>query len=265
MATINGVSLYYERHGESGEPLVFVHGYTGDITDWRLQIAAFSSDYRILVMDLPGHGRSEAPADRGAYTVGAMTADIEALVEEAGFQRYHLVGHSMGGAIAQEMALHSPERVASLTLEDTTFKFTLPSNDALFQLRAQRLQVALTQGMATAAALPLPFVPPHMPAERLKEVSARMARLSIDAFVGAAQGLVEWEGTAERASSIVAPTLVIYGDLDAPVLVAASRRLVELIPNASLEVIPEAEHSPQWERPELYNRALRRHLEANSF
>ena len=87
--------------------------------------------------------------------------------------------------------------------------------------------------------------------------------MSLDAFVGAARALVAWEGTAERARFIQAPTLIIYGDLDAPALIEGSRRLAELIPNATVEVIPEASHSPQWERPELFNRALRRHLEAN--
>ena len=70
-AAVNGVTLYYERHGDIGDPLVFVHGYTGDITDWRLQIAEFSRDFRILVMDLRGHGRSEAPSDGACYTVAA--------------------------------------------------------------------------------------------------------------------------------------------------------------------------------------------------
>jgi len=262
-ATVNSVRLYYERHGDSGDPLVFVHGYTGDITDWRLQIAEFARDYRVLVMDLRGHGRSEAPVDRHAYTIALMTADIEALIDEAGFARYHLAGHSMGGAIVQEIALRSPQRLLSLTLEDTALKFDLPANDEMFEFRAKRLHLARTEGMAAAAALDLPWTPPHMPPERLREVDERLARMSADAFIGAAHGLVDWEGAAERATSITTPTLVIWGDLDAPALVEASRRLAELLPNASLEVIPEASHSPQWERPELFNRALRRHLEAN--
>jgi 3-oxoadipate enol-lactonase len=262
-ASVNGLRLYYERHGGSGEPLVFVHGYTGDITDWRLQIPEFSRDYRLLVMDLRGHGRSEAPADRSAYNVELMTADVEGLIDEVGFDRYHLLGHSMGGAIVQEIALRSPERLLSLTLEDTAPKFNLPTDDVMIEFRTKRLHLAQTEGMAAAAKLQLPWTPPHMPPERLQEVNERLARMSADAFIGAARSLVDWPGTAERASSIATPTLVIYGDLDAPALVEASRRLVELIPNSSLVVIPESAHSPQWERPELFNRALRQHLEAH--
>ena len=250
-------------HGERGEPLVFVHGYTGDITDWRLQIAEFSPAYRVLVMDLRGHGRSEAPSERSSYDVLLMSTDVEELIERAGFARCHLVGHSLGGAIAQEIALRSRRKLLSLTLVDTTSKFDLPANDVAFQYRAQRLRIARSEGMAAAAALPPPFVPPHLPPERLKETDERLARMSLDAFVGAARALVTWEGTAERARDIQAPTLIIYGDLDAPALIEGSRRLAELIPKTSVEVIAEAAHSPQWERPELFNRALRRHLEAN--
>ncbi|HUS81808.1 MAG TPA: alpha/beta hydrolase [Dehalococcoidia bacterium] len=262
-AAVNGIKLYYERHGDSGEPLVFVHGYTGDVTDWRPQTGEFAPDYQILIMDLRGHGRSEAPPDRQSYTVALMTADVEKLTDHVGFGRYHLVGHSMGGGVAQEIALDQPEKLLSLTLEDTAPKFELPANDAMFEFRAKRMQLAQTEGMAAAATLELPWTPPHMPPERLQEVNERLARMSADAFIGAAQGLIDWQGTAGRLASILTPTLVIYGDLDAPALVNASSLLAERIPNASLEVVPETAHSPQWERPDLFNRALRRHLEAN--
>ncbi|MGA2285731.1 MAG: alpha/beta hydrolase [Dehalococcoidia bacterium] len=262
-AAVNGVRLYYERHGDSGEPLVFVHGYTGDISDWRLQMAEFAGDYRALAMDLRGHGKSEAPVDRQLYTVELMTRDVEELVDIARFERFHLVGHSMGGAIAQEMALSWPERLLSLTLVDTALKFSVPADDPSFQVRAQRLQAALNDGMAAAAALTSADAPPHMPPERIEETNQRLARMSLDAFVGAVQGLFGWEGSENRLPQIRTPTLIIYGELDGPSLVKSSLKMAKLIPNAKLEPIPEASHSPQWERPELFNAALRRHLEAN--
>jgi pimeloyl-ACP methyl ester carboxylesterase len=66
-STADGTRLYYERHGDRGEPLVLVHGATGDVTDWRFQIAEFAPTHRVLVMDHRGHGRSDAPSDRAAY------------------------------------------------------------------------------------------------------------------------------------------------------------------------------------------------------
>jgi pimeloyl-ACP methyl ester carboxylesterase len=103
-----------------------------------------------------------------------------------------------------------------------------------------------------------------MPAERIEETRDRLSRMSPDGFIGAWQGLVEWQGTRTRAAGISTPTLIIYGDMDAPALIDGSVKLAKLIPNAKVEIIPECGHSPQWERPELFNQALRRHLEANA-
>jgi len=264
-AIVNGVRLYYELHGDSGEPLVLVHGYTGDVTDWRHQLPEFSRTHRVLAMDLRGHGRSEAPSDRSSYTVAQMASDVEALIDQVGFGRYHLLGHSMGGAIVQEIALRSPQRLLSLTLEDTSFRFGMMADPAVEEWWKTRMALAEAGKMAELAELPPPIPPPpHMPAERLEETKVRLSKMSPDAFIGAWRGLVDWQGTKTRASAISTPTLIIYGDLDTPALVDASKKLVEIIPNARIEVIPEAAHSPQQERPELFNRALRHHLEANA-
>jgi pimeloyl-ACP methyl ester carboxylesterase len=261
-ARINGIDIYFERHGEAGEPLVFIHGYTGDISDWRFQIQAFAPTNRVLVLDNRGHGRSEAPRDRSAYAVAQMALDVEALAIEVGFERYHLVGHSMGGAIAQEIALASPGRLLSLTLEDTAYTFDLSRNEMITKLAAIRRKIAEQQGMAAVAAIPSPFpLPPHMPQERESETRERMAHMSVDGYIGAQEGLNAWPGTAGRLASIRTPTLVIYGELDFFLLIQAAKQMAKRIPGAVLESIPEAGHSPQYERPELFNAAFRRHLD----
>ncbi len=261
-AAVNGVNLYYELHGESGEPLVLVHGYTGDITDWRHQIPEFSRTHRLLVVDERGHGRSEAPGDRSVYTIPEMAQDVEALAEEVGLERFHLLGHSMGGGVVQEIALRSPQKLLSLTLHDTAYRFDLSADPDSAAWWARRLHLAETQGMAAVAdeEPPLP-PPPHMPAERLAETKERLSRMSVDAFIGSWDGLIGWEGTEDRAQGIETHTLIIYGDLDMPALIEGSLKLVQLIPGAVVQVIPETGHSPQWERPALFNAALRLFLE----
>ena len=257
-ATVNGVRLNYQMHGESGETLVFVHGYTGDITDWRHQLPAFSQSFRVLIVDNRGHGQSEAPADRSAYTIEHLAGDVEALVDGLGIERYHLLGHSMGGAAVQEIALRSADRLLSLTLHDTTDDFSAAtSNPAITAFRDFRFKLAESDGMEAVANASSPFPPPpHMPAERLEETRVRMSKMSTDAFIGAWNGLEQWKGARDRAARIKAQTLVIYGDLDAEFLVKGSQRLAATIPDAELSVIPETAHQPQWERPQLYNAAL---------
>jgi len=260
---VNGISIYFERHGDAGEPLVLVHGYTGDITDWRHQVAEFAATHRVLVLDHRGHGKSDAPEDPDAYTVPIMAADVEAVASHAGFERFHLVGHSMGGAVSQELALGNPGRLMSLTLHDTGPSFDLSRNEAIASLFDQRLKIAREQGMAALANMPSMPKPPHWPAERTEEERERMSRMSYHGFSGAWRALGAWAGTRERAHRIVASTMVIYGDLDHG-LIEGSRWLASNIPGAVEEVVPEAAHSPQYERPDLFNAALRRHLQRNA-
>jgi pimeloyl-ACP methyl ester carboxylesterase len=194
-----------------------------------------------------------------------MSRDAEALVEHVGFERYHLVGHSMGGSMAQEIALRSPEKLLSLTLQDTGFHFDADKSQALIKWNRARNKIADEQGMAALAAMPSPFpTPPFMPEGREAETRARLARMSPDGFIGAGDGLSTWPGTRDRLAQIATPTLVIYGDLDAPVLVKAGEHMAKFIPGAVHEIIPQAAHCPQEERPDLFNAALRGHLERNA-
>lgn len=262
-ATVNGQTLHYERQGDAGEPLVLVHGYSGDIADWRYQIEEFRSTHRVLALDHRGHGKSHAPADRDRYTIAEMVADVLGLVAEMGFERYHLVGHSMGGAISQEIALAHAETLLSLTLEDTGVGFTPGIGGIIEQWNKARHAMAEERGMAAVAELKLPFKPPpHQTEKRQAYERQRLAAMSVDAFIGASQGLSAWAGTKERARDIKTPTLVVCGELDP--LLKAAHFLGREIPGAELVIIPEAGHSPQFERPELFNAALRRHLERNS-
>lgn len=251
--------MYYELHGTNGPAVVLIHGYTGDVSDWRHQIADFARDHRVLAMDHRGHGRSTAPADRASYTIERMAEDVTAAIDAAGFERFHLVGHSMGGMVAQEIAIARPERLLSLVLEDTGAEFPVARIEGVRKLFDARLRMAEEQGMAALAALPPPPLPPHHPPERAVEERERLAKMSVDGFAGAWDALCNWRGATTRADRITASTLVLYGELDG-VLVAASRSLAESLPNAELVAIPEAGHSPQFERPALFNAALRRHF-----
>jgi pimeloyl-ACP methyl ester carboxylesterase len=188
-ASIDGFAMYHELHGTRGEPLVLVHGYTGDVTDWEHQIAGFAASHRVLVMDHRGHGRSGAPPDRGSYTIERMADDVEALAARVGFGPYHLVGHSMGGMVAQEIALRSPERLLSLTLEDTMADFEIGRSPLVREIFDTRLRLAEAQGMAAVAQLPAPPRPPHHPRERFAQEQARLARMAVDGFAGAFQAL----------------------------------------------------------------------------
>lgn len=231
----DGVRLHYELHGSEGEPLVLVHGFTGDITDWQHQIPEFSRTHRLLVADNRGHGHSDAPADASSITIERMADDIEALASHVGFERYHLLGHSMGGAIAQEIALRSPAKLLSLILEDTSCRFA-------------------------GHKLESPQPPRPLPPERQRQVFERMSRMKPETLLAGWQALMSWQGTEQRAPRIGTNTLIIYGTHDAPALIDGCRQLARLIPASKLVIVEEAAHCPQEERPEEFNAVLRRFL-----
>jgi pimeloyl-ACP methyl ester carboxylesterase len=151
-ALANGIQIHYERQGDSGEPLVLVHGYTGDMTDWQDQAREFSRDYSVITLDLRGHGNSEAP-ERSNYSIEIMARDVESLVDILGLEKYHLVGHSLGGCIVQEVALSTPKRLLSLTLEDTGPLGAAPADTEMEKFNALQIELAETKGMGAVVEL----------------------------------------------------------------------------------------------------------------
>jgi 3-oxoadipate enol-lactonase len=262
--TISGFSMNYQIHGpESGEPLVLVHGYTGDIGDFFDQIDEFSKTHRVLVMDHRGHGDSEGPADTESYTILQMADDVEALVDHVGFGRYHLVGHSMGGGVAQEIALRSSERLISLTLFGTGADFRIGSVPAVVAWMEARNKMAVEQGMAAVAAMAQTFPdPPHMPAGRRDYEKARTLRMSPHGLAGGWNALVTWPGTTDRIKQVTTPSLLIAGALEPAV--KSMQYLHTQIAGSTMLVVPEAGHCPEFERPEIFNQALREHLARNA-
>ena len=115
-ASVDGVEIYWESHGE-GPAIVLIHGWTCDTTVWADQVAGFSDDYRVIALDLPGHGQSGAPANE-AFTTALYSDAIEAVLVEAGVERAVLVGHSMGVPVIANYARAYPDRVAALVSVD---------------------------------------------------------------------------------------------------------------------------------------------------
>src|SRR5205085_7194790 len=115
---VNDVELFYQEIGPAlADPLLLIMGWGGDHTAWAFQIPAFSAEFRVIAFDNRGAGQSDAPDV--PYTIGAMADDAIALLDRLRVARAHVCGASMGGMIAQEIALRRPDRVLSLGLHCT--------------------------------------------------------------------------------------------------------------------------------------------------
>ena len=127
-ATLDGHRIHYKVVGSGPRALVFVHGWTCDMSVWRLQVPEFARDRRVIVLDLPGHGGSDAPEI--AYTMDLFARAVDSVLRDAGVSRAVLVGHSMGTPVVREFYRQHPEKTEALVAVDGSFRALFSREDA---------------------------------------------------------------------------------------------------------------------------------------
>jgi 3-oxoadipate enol-lactonase len=255
-ATVTGLRLYYEWHGaEAGIPVVLVMGLGGDSTAWPLQVAALTPRYRVLVFDNRGAGQSDAPDV--AYTTRGMAEDLLALLDKLGVDHAHLLGLSLGGAIAQEAALAAPARFASLQLH-STWAGPHPYFHALVNaVRAVRLELdseSFYRALSVWLFTPACFVnQPELVETVVQRATGNPHPVTRHAYLRQTEAILRHDAR-DRLHRIRCPTLVAVGsqDLITPPFLAAD--LAGGISTARLQTLPDLGHGALWEDPETFNR-----------
>ena len=262
---LGAVSLALAEAGAGGRPVLLVHGFTADRDEVADVVPALAQrGWHAVAPDLRGHGRSERPTDAGAYSFDQMAADVVALADRLGWDRFALLGHSMGGAVAQLIALDHPERLTGRVLA-STFHGPVPGiSMELVELGRWVVRESGMSGLAEAMEARRNDSPESIAAfERLQETlpgyaeqsRARLEATSPDMWMALAPQFVDQPDRLEQLASITVPTAVIVGELDAT-MGDDCRRIAKSIPGATLTVIPDAGHLPQLERPEAWWDAL---------
>ena len=250
-----GVRLAYSLEG-TGPAIALLHGWLCNRTFWREQAPALSADHRVLGLDFRGHGESEVP--ESGYSLEVLAHDVHAVIEELRLGPAVVVGHSMGGMVAQQIAVSHPEDLAGLVLVTTT---AAAAEDVLISKRI--IADADELGYKSALLRHYPdWFPPTANDDLVEWVTGQM--LGTPEHV--ARSLVAAYGDTDfrdRLPLIRTPTLVIGATSDVSTPASRSRELARLIPAASLEVIEGAGHFVQLERPHQVNRAIRRFLAEN--
>jgi 3-oxoadipate enol-lactonase len=256
---VNGTGLYYEVTGR-GTPLLFLHGLGSCSQDWEFQVAEFSKDYQVITLDLRGHGQSAKP--RGPYSVEMLASDVAGLLRALGVEAAHVVGLSLGGAIAFQMAVSFPTLTRSLVIVNS-------APDAKIRTLRQRLLVATRFAMVRLLGLRRVgnalsknlFPGPDLAGVRAVFME-RFARNDRDSYLAALRALLGWSVSAQ-VELITCPTLAIAADNDyTPV--AIKEAYVAKIPGAKLVIVPDSRHAMPVEKPQLFNSALRAFLEEQS-
>jgi pimeloyl-ACP methyl ester carboxylesterase len=261
-ANINGVDLNYEIRGQ-GKAVVFLHGYTGSSQDWANQIAALGWMYKVVALDLRGHGKSAAPSREEEYSVQIFTDDVFALLRMLNIKQCCLVGHSLGGFIALQFALEHPGMLAALVLVDTSSgEFARDPNYA--ELRQRLDELARSQSMEAAfeydAANNPQRVERFQKHPELREITRqKMLMTSVDGFIHAAKAIQKWQAVTSRLAEIGVPALIYWGDEDLP-FTDAVQILKGGIADSELVTVKGVGHSPHEESPDFFNDTLLKFL-----
>ncbi len=254
-AEVNGLSIAYDDTG-TGNPIIMINGLGADRSAWHLQVPALAREFRTITFDNRDVG--ETGPSTHDYTGRQFADDTVGLMESLGIDRAHIVGASMGGSIAQEMAINYPDRVRTLTLV-----CSWPSTDPwLKELLLTWENIFAALGPAEWARAHWPWVFTHRfyqdqeAIEGLKRTVRNAPNpQSTEMYRRQSQAAINHDARDELGQ-ISAPTHVICGEEDIFIPLRFSRELVSAIPGAMLTVIPEAGHGMFWEATDEFNEAV---------
>ena len=231
----------------SGQTIIFVHGWTCDETSWAAQVAAFDDGYRVVTLDLPGHGKSDAPAQE-AFSMDLFARAVEAVRQEVGADKVVLVGHSMVAVEIREYALDYPEHVAGLVAVDGPLDVRPFKDFPGFGPLTREARQTMVESM---------FVPATSP-ELRAQILAMMLGAPEATAVGASRAMFDPQLQAQGSQAIAAPALSVFaggpgfGNTDAT---------KEVVPNWSSEKFDGTGHFLMMEQPDRFNLVLRAFVE----
>lgn len=253
---VEGARLWFQQAG-AGAPLVLLHGLGASSADWEYQVPELARHFQLIVPDLRGHGASDRA---GEYNVPRFAADTWQLLDHLKLRAPVLVGHSMGGAVAMQMALDRPGAVPQLVLANTLPSFLTDTAGKRAMLWLRLLLMGLLGPRRMSEIMTRRLYPHPSQAKLRAKVARRNARNDRNAYLGSIRALTRWS-VRDR-----------LGELSMPVLVLASEhdyfegdeveRFVAALPDGRLRRFAGARHGLPLERPGAFNRAVLEFLSA---
>ncbi|MBM4126149.1 MAG: alpha/beta fold hydrolase [Nitrospira sp.] len=252
---VNGVTLAYSDRG-AGVPLVFLHAFPLNRTMWASQEQALSSQFRVVTVDLRGHGESDAPLWR--YTLDQAADDVRGVLDHLSIQQAVFVGLSMGGYILFAFYRKYADRVKGLVLADTKAQ---ADTDEGKRARFEMAQVAYKKGPGAIADLMIPKLlsPASINAnpELVRTVRAMIEGNQISGIAGDLMAMAERADSIPFLNQIACPTQIIVGERDHATPLSDAELMADRIPGARLSIIPGAAHLANMEQPDQFLEIVR--------
>lgn len=246
----NNHSFHYEELG-TGTPIIFIHGLGSSTKDWENQVVYFSKSCKTISIDMRGHGKTKG--SDGAYSIEQFALDVLPFLEIEN-QTVHVVGLSMGGLIAFQLAVTHPELVKSLTIINSFVELPLDNRKIRNGVRLRKM-IPKILGMKIMGKILGKKLFPNDNQEELRELIAnRWAKNKVKDYIKSVNAAAGWS-IKNRLAEIKCPTLIVGAEHDYT-SIEEKEAYTKLIPNANLVIIPNSHHAVSVEKPKELNQVM---------
>jgi 3-oxoadipate enol-lactonase len=249
---IHSLNLHYLAEG-TGQPVFLLHGLGSSSNDWLFQMPEFTRHFRVIAPDFRGHGQSSLITS--PITISTLAADIAALMDALQLSIAHIVGLSLGGMVAQQLAIDFPQRVDRLVLANT-FAHLWPTRLPEYYTLLRRAIVSMLLPMhVTASVVASDLFPRPDQAELRQAVTERVGDNELRSYRSFIKAIRTFD-TRRQLQRIQAPTLILTGERDNVVPRGCQRQLVEGIPHAQWQLVADSGHATPIDQPAEFNRLV---------
>jgi 3-oxoadipate enol-lactonase len=258
MLMANPLALHYTEQGNTGIPVVLLHGYPLSSAIWQTQQQGLSNEYRVITPDLRGFGQSPAP--EGTYEMEMLAQDVLNLLDTLNVKRAVILGHSMGGYVTLALWRLAPERFLGFGLINS--QAGADSEEAK-QNRFKTAEKVFTEGTAVVAQAMMPkLFAPNVPEDEsfIEQVRTTIINTRTNGIVGSLKGMAGRPDSTDLLATINVPALILTGDKDQLIPPQRSDAVATAITQSSLVTVEDAGHLPMLEQPQATLMAMRNFL-----
>ena len=248
---INGIDMYYEEAG-AGEPLLLIHGLGSSTRDWELQVPFFSSRYRVITIDLRGHGQTKDPGT--PFSIRQFADDTMRLLETLDALPAHVVGLSLGGMVAFQIVVDHPDMVRSLTIVNSCPEMVIHKFNEWIEFWRRIVTIRMV-GMQRLATFLCGRLFPEPSQEEVRcEAVRRLAVNDKNAYIKTLRAISGWS-VMDRLDRITCPTLLLNGEMDF-LPMPAKKACASRITQSEMIMIDGSRHVTPVDQPEKFNTTL---------